>query len=1007
MVCPSLRNTGTCPKDQCRFSHFLKFCELCNVVIESSAVYDAHHRTREHSRRTYHAGKASNGVCPLCLTGYTKPRTVQSFYEHCQTTTHGQAARLAGLNSLADRFDATAPAHSQSCTVCRAIIPNPNWDDHIASGKHAAAKLFHATKSSYDSQGRNKCDVEVSGGETKGFDFDVIAQGSGRHSISVDLELTSDASISVVDIRLVSGTGPVRYRTKSQFVAPTWRGRLNKGITKSLEVHFESNQLGRFEDRIEFVFRDNHRSTEFSIFRTLHAVVALDPAELKALGPIAPYERPKRQTVVDAEPNDIEGVKPFFDSDIQWKTTLPIASVPKHIQQAVLKGTFDEQLRYARSHIIPPNLTIESYVRYWTSLLHLEELRMAADLAAYDMFGQTLQSAGNAYKLRVPGLAEKRPSVVLGDRIRVRPVGSQGAFYAGFVHDVEQSSVTLRFHAKFKPLNGQKFDVRFTLGRTTLRRMHQALLLPVNSKRIIFPSEEHFSEVDESVIGQLNFVNDQLKQNLEQSLAVASILSQKAGSGPFVVFGPPGTGKTTVIVEAIRQLMRRDSSATILACAPSNSAADLIAQSLKQKGANKSEILRLNAPSRLISTLPKELVEFSRQRGANFAVPKLAEIVTFRVVIATCSSAALPHGLGVARGHFTHIFIDEAGQAMEPEAMIAIRTMAGARTNIVLSGDPMQLGLIIHSDIAAECGLGISYLDRIMQLPAYDVETGRGRSVVKLLNNYRSHQAILQYPNQIFYDGELKAFATPDPKLVNFFDLPMRGFPIIFHGVSGEDMREATSPSFFNPIEASIVKDYVQKLREDQKLGIRDSDIGVIAPYNAQNRKIRTLVNDPKLKGKRQGVLKVGSVEEFQGQERKVIIVSTVRSNTNFIQYDLRHTLGFVANPRRFNVAMTRAQSLLIVIGDPVVLSLDPMWREFLEYIDVLGGWRGKPRDWDDDVSSQGRDLLTERKEAGVANMDDIAQRMRQQVVASAPTHANDPRLNDSLPRDNIRDREE
>ena len=109
--------------------------------------------------------------------------------------------------------------------------------------------------------------------------------------------------------------------------------------------------------------------------------------------------------------------------------------------------------------------------------------------------------------------------------------------------------------------------------------------------------------------------------------------------------------------------------------------------------------------------------------------------------------------------------------------------------------------------------------------------------------------------------------------------------------------------------------------------------------------------------------------------------MSTVRSNSEFVEHDIRHTLGFVANPRRFNVAMTRAQSLLIVVGDPVILSLDQMWREFLDYIHASGGWRGKPRDWDDAASAAAADFLMQRRNDSLNAIDELARRLQNAVI--------------------------
>ncbi|EGO29184.1 hypothetical protein SERLADRAFT_456584, partial [Serpula lacrymans var. lacrymans S7.9] len=275
--------------------------------------------------------------------------------------------------------------------------------------------------------------------------------------------------------------------------------------------------------------------------------------------------------------------------------------------------------------------------------------------------------------------------------------------------------------------------------------------------------------------------------------------------------------------------------------------------------------------------------------------------------------------------------------------MIGIKTMADNKTNIILSGDPKQLGPIIRSSIARELGMETSYLERLMTSDTYDVKSGRGQTVVKLVKNFRSHAAILKFPNERFYAGELEQCG--DPKVINAFtgspQLASKNFPVIFHAVIGKDDREASSPSFFNIDEVSQVKSYITALRSDRKFWITDDEIGVIAPYHAQCLKIRA-----SLQAVADGV-KVGSVEEFQGQERKVIIISTVRSSREFIEYDLKHTLGFVASPRRFNVAVTRAQALLIVIGDPSVLSLDPLWRSFLNYVHNNGGWKGPSITWD------------------------------------------------------------
>jgi superfamily I DNA and/or RNA helicase len=150
--------------------------------------------------------------------------------------------------------------------------------------------------------------------------------------------------------------------------------------------------------------------------------------------------------------------------------------------------------------------------------------------------------------------------------------------------------------------------------------------------------------------------------------------------------------------------------------------------------------------------------------------------------------------------------------------------------------------------------------------------------------------------------------------------LPNKGFPIIFHGLNGKDEREGNSPSWFNADEAREVLKYVESLMSDKKRKLTVSDIGtvstrsdlpfvegIVTPYRKQVEKLRGLLNKHGY-----SKIQVGSVEEFQGQERKVIIISTVRSNSKYTDFDYKHDLGFIKNPKRFNVSITRAQVGLI-----------------------------------------------------------------------------------------------
>ena len=171
----------------------------------------------------------------------------------------------------------------------------------------------------------------------------------------------------------------------------------------------------------------------------------------------------------------------------------------------------------------------------------------------------------------------------------------------------------------------------------------------------------------------------------------------------------PGTGKTSIIVECIVQLVRRDASARVLACTPSIAAADLLVERLAAAGLDPDKLYHLNT-----SSIYEDGISDDEQAFSHTGIPGHERLLAFRVVLSTCSKAAILQTLGVPVGHFSHIVIDEAAQAEEPLAMIPIMTFSNASTNIILAGDLNQLPLVIESPTAARSGLGKSYFKRLM-----------------------------------------------------------------------------------------------------------------------------------------------------------------------------------------------------------------------------------------------------------------------------------------------------
>ncbi|KIO21468.1 hypothetical protein M407DRAFT_44382, partial [Tulasnella calospora MUT 4182] len=700
-------------------------------------------------------------------------------------------------------------------------------------------------------------------------------------------------------------------------------------------VIFEPGDLqGYFSDTVEIGFENTESGRDWKVSRTLRAMVGV-AADYALLRPTAPYVRRPRRTVARVQ-EPLPGPVPPSRATIPYIRALP--AYPLDDAFATL-GSLDQRIAIIRS-MLPTTLNGRTYKDFWSALLFVEEQQMRTDIEEYDLLDVPLRQHDKYFDLVVPGLAEKRPSVLVGDSVHVRLKRNPNQWFEGRVHAVRERDVGLRFHERFTYIKDELCDVRFTIPRIPLRRMHLAVNSEFSPDKVLFPDESHIRGLRRPFLAEtmrIDTFNPLVASNPLQLEAVTAIVNRPAGVVPFVIWGPPGTGKTITVVEAIRQVLKKDPHARILACAPSNSAADLIAQRLTDLG--KEKLFRMNAPSRFSNRLPDQLRDFVyKDRDGYFSVKGAEHIKKFSVVVSTCLSASIPYGVGVEIGHFSHIFIDEAGQAMEPEIMVPIKTIANDHTTIVLSGDPKQLGPIIRSSVASHLGLATSFLNRLVGRDVYSALGNTGITMIKLTKNWRSHGSILRFPNDTFYDGELEECGprTIIDSLLSSPVLARANFPIVFHGIAGLDDREAGSPSYFNIDEVSLICKYVDDLRADLcSCHLADHDIGIISPYNAQGQKLRKRLRP------QYDDIKVGSVEEFQGQERTVILISTVRSQVTNVSYDLKHLLGFLVNPRRMNVALTRAKALLVVVGNPLILGLDPLWRKFLNYVHRNGGWKG------------------------------------------------------------------
>uniref|UniRef100_A0AAQ4QBB5 RNA helicase n=1 Tax=Gasterosteus aculeatus aculeatus TaxID=481459 RepID=A0AAQ4QBB5_GASAC len=730
------------------------------------------------------------------------------------------------------------------------------------------------------------------------------------------------------------------------------------GESYEVVVCYRLNHYGYFPATMYFEFcPDGPASAPFCIVREMEAVAATPLAE--ELGPVAPYEpfqrvtyKPVNTVLVEGVPPQRSGAQPpkatVKSGDFRYPYYLKELAKQRMEDSEYLSPAARQKLASVKGLLDSP-LQMKTYAQRLSLLLHLEEIQMEVDIRKYDLHDQTMiqdQSNKKLLALRVPGVAENRPSVLRGDCLRVSKSGDTVqpiTVYAGYVHRVELDSVKLGFSKRLLQLciGNMKFDVEFTLNRHSLRLQHRAAQLAVNHGlgEVLFPSG---AAVAQRATPELRYG---LENNPEQRAAVQRIVAGSSKPAPHLVFGPPGTGKTITMVEAMQQVL--NPSARILACAPSNSACDLLCERLMVH-TDASQIYRVYASSRDPRSIPTTLLT-----QAGFVFPEKEVLMTYRIIATTMVTAGRLVSGGIPVGHFTHVFLDEGGQAVEPECVIAIAGLLSTESGqLVLAGDPKQLGPILRSRFAQQYGLGLSLLERLMKqntLYQKNAESGHfdTRFVSKLLRNYRSHASILKIPNELFYENELQVFADRGERetYCNWEHLPQKGFPLIFHGVMGKDEREANSPSFFNVCEIEVLVDYLTKLMETQgkdglpKLSAKD--IGIIAPYRKQVGLTAIQSCFLQLWMNSLNTTSVGSVEEFQGQERRIIMVSTVRSSVNYVKMDKDFSIGFLSNEKRFNVALTRARSLLIVVGNPVILNKDPTWEKFISYCVQENGYTG------------------------------------------------------------------
>jgi superfamily I DNA and/or RNA helicase len=534
----------------------------------------------------------------------------------------------------------------------------------------------------------------------------------------------------------------------------------------------------------------------------------------------------------------------------------------------------------------------------------------------------------------------------------------------GTLYNVSESHVTVALNTLAPdelPTGNCQLDM---LGSdATYKRMRQALNLVKRAERpdlkrlrdIFLGEGKPAAEKTEPI----NLFNVSL--NEYQIQAVSKCL---AAEDVAMVHGPPGTGKTTVLVEIILQSVKK--GMRVLASAPSNIAVDNLVEKLVN---SQVRVVRMGHPARTLESLrhvtlsaleeehemQKLRVQMDeerhrlikqlhrkeeRVRGSDYSdrleirdrisllgrESRDMEFAIRRQIIQQADVICATHGgIGqmLSRQKFDLLVMDEASQSTEPLSWIPI-TLA---KKVVFAGDACQLPPTIYSDEASKQGLSTTLFDRLIKRLPKNLQT-------LLRVQYRMHEDIMTFSSREFYDDKLIADEsvrthTAD-ELENVEKTGLTSRPVVFVDTAGTGYEESWNDlleSWDNKGEAELAIRIYEELR---KTGLDTHQIAIITPYVAQVKKLRLMAPE--------SGMEIGSVDSFQGREKEAVIISLVRSNE-------RGEVGFLADKRRLNVALTRARRLLIVIGDSATLSQNDFYKDFIEYVDSLDA-HGSAWEW-------------------------------------------------------------
>lgn len=431
--------------------------------------------------------------------------------------------------------------------------------------------------------------------------------------------------------------------------------------------------------------------------------------------------------------------------------------------------------------------------------IYLEELTMEKAFANYHIDRTSFEAKEDYLKIHVQNIAEKRPSIIVGDKVVATEIivengRKERLSNEGYIHKLGNDLILVKFNSTLhESYIDKEFSVDFVYSRSLFRKLHHALETFLANGELgyhfLFPNDkicmkevQLSASVDDK--GDLliqdrkhNWFNSQL--NEPQKIAISNILRGEKRPLPYVLFGCPGSGKTMTIVETILQIHKHIKSAKIIVATPSNSAANLILEMLINSDVLDKDdpaFLRITGNNILeremipdylmkycgtvsIASEKDDAVKYKPIRNARGVLQNCTKstILKYKIIVGTLSIFSCFMQMSIDT-YFSHVIIDEAGQSMEPESLIALTAMR-KKTQCILSGDPQQLGPIVLSRFGKLNNFDISLMERLLVThPFYARNHGPKQDqydpkfVSKLKINYRSHPSVLKIYNDLFYN---------------------------------------------------------------------------------------------------------------------------------------------------------------------------------------------------------------------------------------------------------------